>query len=244
LTIPRFYCALPLAAGSEIALPEGAAQHAVRALRLQPGDAITLFDGSGGEYTAVIAGIKKTAVQVALGAHHAVERESPLDVTLVPALATGDRMDWIVQKAVELGVTRIQPVVTRRSVLRLDSARAEKRIAHWQAIAIGACEQCGRNRVPEVLAVRDLAETLADRMETPRIVLAPDDGVPLASLGAPAGPIALLVGPEGGFADQELEAMRRAQCRFVRLGARVLRTETAGIAALAAIQTLWGDWQR
>ena len=243
MAIPRFYCALRLAAGSEIALPDGAAQHAARALRLQPGDAITLFDGSGGEYTAVIAGIKKTAVQVALGTHQAVERESPIDVTLVQALATGEKMDWIVQKAVELGATRIQPVATRHSVLRLDSARAEKRMAHWQAIAIGACEQCGRNRVPAVLPVRDLAETLAECAETLNIVLAPENGVPLSGIGAPSGPIALLVGPEGGFAGEEVEAMRRAQCRFVRLGARVLRTETAGIAALAAIQALWGDWK-
>jgi len=243
LSAPRFYYPMPLAAGDEIALPEAAARHAVRALRLQTGDAITLFNGEGGEYPGIIAAIEKSAVRVTLAAHRPAERESGLDVTLVQALATSDKMDWIVQKSVELGVTRVQPVQARRCVLRLEGDRAERRVAHWQAVAIAACEQSGRNRVPPVLPLCSLEEAIALAHAALKIALSPDEGVALNSIEAAQRPIAFFVGPEGGFSAEEQDAMRRAQCRFVSLGPRVLRTETAGAAALAAMQALWGDWK-
>ncbi len=242
-SLPRFYCPLPLASGVEIALPEAAAHHAVRALRLHEGDAITLFNGAGGEYAATIRSIQKSAVLVALTAHHPVERESALDVTLVQALASGDKMDWMIQKAVELGVTRIQPLSARRCVLRLDAQRAIKRVAHWQSVAVSACEQSGRNRVPAVLALCDLAQTLAAAQDTLRIALSPEKGIALNKVEAPTQALTFFVGPEGGFDADEISAMQHAQCCFVTLGPRVLRTETAGAAALAAMQTLWGDWK-
>jgi 16S rRNA (uracil1498-N3)-methyltransferase len=243
LSAPRFFCQIPLAAGAEIALPETAARHAVRALRLKSGAAITLFNGEGGEYQGTIASIEKDAVRVALAAYSPAERESALDVTLVQALGTSDKMDWIVQKAVELGVTRVQPMLARRCVLRLDGDRAETRVAHWQAVAIAACEQSGRNRVPQVLPLRSLVEATALAHAALKVALSPDEGVALNSIEAAQRPVALFVGPEGGFSVEEQDAMRRAECRFVSLGPRVLRTETAGVAALAAMQALWGDWR-
>ena len=243
LSAPRFYCQIPLAAGEEIALPEAAARHAVRALRLQTGEAITLFNGEGGEYPGTIASIEKDAVRVTLAAHSHAERESGLDVTLVQALAASDKMDWIVQKAVELGVTRVQPMLARHCVLRLEGERAERRVAHWQAVAIAACEQSGRNRVPRVLPLCSLVEAIALSRAALKIVLSPDEGVALNSIETAQRPVAFCVGPEGGFSAEEQDTMRRAQCRFVNLGPRVLRTETAGVAALAAMQTLWGDWR-
>jgi 16S rRNA (uracil1498-N3)-methyltransferase len=243
LSAPRFYCPIPLAAGAEIALPEAAARHAVRVLRLQTGEAITLFNGEGGEYPGIIASIEKNALRATLAAHNPAERESRLDVTLVQALATSDKMDWIVQKAVELGVSRVQPVLALRSVLRLEGERAERRIAHWQAVAIAACEQSGRNRVPRVLPPCDLAEAIALAHAALKIALSPDGGIALGSIETAQQPVACFVGPEGGFSAEEQHAMRRAECRFVSLGPRVLRTETAGVAALAAMQTLWGDWR-
>jgi 16S rRNA (uracil1498-N3)-methyltransferase len=237
---PRFHCPITLSENTEIVLPEAAAHHAVRVLRLEAGDAVALFDGAGGEYAASIVAIGKT-VTVAIGAHRAVERESPLDITLAQALASHDKMDWIVQKAVELGVTRIQPLLAARSVSRPRDERAAKRIAHWQAVAIGACEQCGRNRVPEVLQVGSFDDALTRYGAALKLALAPGDAGTLAALGAPRQPMVLFVGPEGGFSEAETAAMRSVQCEFVRLGPRVLRTETAGMAALAAIQALWGD---
>jgi 16S rRNA (uracil1498-N3)-methyltransferase len=240
---PRFYCPIALAAGAEVALPEAAARHAVRALRLQAGEAVTLFNGEGGEYPGNIAAIETNAVRVTLSAHSAAERESGLDVTLVQALAASDKMDWIVQKAVELGVTRVQPILARRCVLRLEGQRAERRVAHWQAVAIAACEQSGRNRVPRILPLCSLAEAIASTGAALMFALSPDEGVALNSIEAAQRPAAFFIGPEGGFSDEEQDAMRRAECRFVSLGPRVLRTETAGVAVLAAMQALWGDWR-
>ena len=224
-------------------MPEAAARHAVRALRLKTGDPIKLFNGEGGEYQGTIASIENDAVRVILAAHSPAERESGLDVTLVQALATSDKMDWIVQKAVELGVTRVQPMLARRCVLRLEGERAERRAAHWQAVAIAACEQSGRNRVPRVLPLCSLVQAIALAHAALKIALSPDEGVALNSIDAAQRPVAFFVGPEGGFSAEEQDAMRRAQCRFVSLGPRVLRAETAGVAALAAMQILWGDWK-
>jgi 16S rRNA (uracil1498-N3)-methyltransferase len=238
--IPRLYCPAPLAPGALVDLPEQAAHHARRVLRLGEGDAVTLFNGEGGEYSASIA--RGTSVRIA--AWLEVEREAPLAVTLVQALPAADKMDWVVQKAVELGVARLQPVGARRSVVRLAGERAERRVGHWQQVAVSACEQCGRNRVPEVAPVLDLAHFLGRPVapgET-RLLLAPGEAAGLSALARPAAGVTLLVGPEGGFDDGEVSAACAAGFRPLQLGPRVLRTETAGLAALAAIMALWGDF--
>lgn len=243
MSSPRFYIPVALAAQTSLALPEAAAHHAARVLRLRGGDAVTLFDGSGGEYAARITAIGKHDVTVAIGRHDPVERESPLAVTLVQALSSGERMDLTVQKAVELGVRRIVPVESERGVVRLKGERAARRVAHWQQVAVSACEQCGRNRIPGVEAILPLAAWLAaESRAVPRWLLLPGADTALRDLPRPPGPVELLVGPEGGLTDAEADAARRAGYRPVRLGPRVLRTETAAPALLAAMQALWGDF--
>lgn len=243
----RFFCPGPLSAGCVVALPAGAARHAVRVLRLAVGDALTLFDGGGAEYPARIVALAKDAVEVALGAAAAIDRESPLAVTLAQALQAADKMDLTIQKAVELGAAAVQPLASRRSVVRLDGERAARRVEHWRGVAVAACEQCGRNRLPEIGDIAPLAAWLATLPAAAagelRLMLAPDAAVALAALPAPAGRAILLVGAEGGLATDEQAAATAAGFIGLRLGPRVLRTETAGLAALAAIQALWGDFR-
>ncbi|MBK1680678.1 16S rRNA (uracil(1498)-N(3))-methyltransferase [Rhodocyclus tenuis] len=246
MNYPRFHCPLPLAAGASLVLPEAAARHAGRVLRLRVGDMITLFDGAGGEHDARISALGRSEVVVEVLAHSARERESPLLVTLVQALQSGDKMDLTVQKAVELGVSRIVPVLSRRSVVRLDGERAVRRVEHWRGVAASACEQCGRNRVPEVAELAALERWLAQPPAAGalRLMLAPGAPATLASLPRPAAGerIELLIGAEGGLAPEEMRAAALAGFVAVRLGPRVLRTETASLAALAAMQCLWGDF--
>jgi 16S rRNA (uracil1498-N3)-methyltransferase len=241
---PRLYCPVHLVAGLLVRLPEGVARHAAGALRLASGEAVTLFNGEGGEHEAEIVAIGRGGVSVRVGAHHALEREPALDVTLAQALLPADKMDWVVQKAVELGVARIQPIESARSVARLDRARAEKRLVHWRAVVAAACEQCGRNRLPEVLPVTQLGRWLAAQRDgaVTRLLLAPATDLRLSVLGVPSRPVALLVGPEGGLAPEEEAAAYAAGFAPVRLGPRVLRAETAGLAALAALATLAGEF--
>jgi 16S rRNA (uracil1498-N3)-methyltransferase len=242
MVAPRFHVPQPLAERMRLALPEAAAHHATRVLRLRTGDAVTLFDGRGGEYAARVAAIGKRDVEVDVGHHDPVERESPLAVTLVQALSSGERMDVTIQKAVELGVARIVPVASERGVVRLQGERADKRVAHWRQIAVSACEQCGRNRIPEVSAICPLATWLAGADSgVARWMLTPGAAVALRDLPRPDRPIELLVGPEGGFTPEEEDQARRAGFAPVRLGPRVLRTETAAPALLAALLALWGD---
>ncbi|MBI2308986.1 MAG: 16S rRNA (uracil(1498)-N(3))-methyltransferase [Rhodocyclales bacterium] len=240
---PRFFCPDALAPGAVLALPENAARHAARVLRLMPGAAVTLFDGRGGEYDARIVAVRKDAVEAEVLAWHDAECESPLRIRLVQALQSGDKMDLTVQKAVELGVCAIQPVASRRSVVRLDGERALRRVEHWRGVAASACEQCGRNRVPEVAAIEALDRWLARPAEAPlRLMLSPQAGLTLDAL-PPARSLELLIGAEGGLDPREVTMAEAAGFVGVRLGPRVLRTETAGLAALAAIQTLWGDFR-
>ncbi len=240
----RLFCPLPLASGARIDLPEGAAHHAARVLRLKRGDELTLFNGEGGEYVARVERIDARTVGVSVGEWRNIERESPLEVTLVQGLATGERMDYAIQKAVELGVAAVQPVTAVRSVTRLDASRAEKRILHWRQIAISACEQCGRNRIPELLPLCDLDDWLSVTSSASlRLLLAPEAAQALVAMSRPAGSIEFLVGPEGGLAPDETAAALRAGFTSVRLGPRILRTETAALAALGAMNTLWGDWR-
>lgn len=212
-------------------------------LRLRPGDALALFDGEGGEFDATILRIQTPTVIARVGSHRDVDRESPLQVTLVQGLVGSDRMDWVVQKAVELGVSEIVPVTMARSVIRLDAPRAAKREAHWRSIAISACEQCGRTRIPRVHALCRFEDWIAAPASSGlRVFLAPAAATSLSAIRPPEGPIALLVGPEGGLTQEEADAALDAGFRAVRLGPRILRTETAPLAALSAMNALWGDW--
>lgn len=238
---PRFFCPDGLLPASDMPLPAAVAHHAERVLRLAVGDPVTLFDGQGGECAASILAFGKQPL-ARLGPRLAIERESPLQITLVQALASGDKMDWVVQKAVELGVAAVQPVAAERSVLKLAGERADKRVAHWQQVAVAACEQSGRNRVPVVGEILPLAKYLARPFDGTRLILAPGADGALARKARPSRPLAILIGPEGGWSPAELDLAARAGCAPLALGPRVLRTETAGLAALAAMQTVWGDF--
>jgi 16S rRNA (uracil1498-N3)-methyltransferase len=218
-----------------------AAQHVARALRLKVGDSIVVFDGRGGEYDATLQRIENGRVDVKVGAFRDVEREPALQVGLVQGLPEADKMDWIIQKAVELGVAWVQPIVCDRSVVRLSGERAAKRAAHWQRVAVAACEQSGRNQVPEVRAVLTFQQWIAQPPNGMRWLLQPG-GEPLAARARPEGAFELVTGPEGGFSDRELD-LAASRCEAVCLGPRVLRTETAPLAALAAIHALWGDFR-
>lgn len=237
----RIFVASALTAGAELDLPDEAARHVAQVLRMRAGEALTLFDGRGGEYAAVIVDAGRRDVRVRIDQHYPVDRESRLDVTLAQCVSKGDRMDYTIQKAVELGVSRIVPLLSERSVVKLDAERWDKKLEHWRGVAVSACEQSGRTRVPEVTAVQKLDAWLAAPAEGRlRLVLAPTESVSLRTLDAAAA-IALLIGPEGGLSDGEIAAARRAGCIGIGLGPRVLRTETAGVATLAALQVLWGD---
>ncbi|MBL8521123.1 MAG: 16S rRNA (uracil(1498)-N(3))-methyltransferase [Betaproteobacteria bacterium] len=237
---PRFHVPepLPRTADAEVVLRGAAAQH-MQVLRLAAGDMLALFDGGGGECAATLLECGKREARVRIDAHHAIERESPLRITLVQALATGDKMDAIVQKAVELGVRAIQPVSTVRATVRLTTERAAQRRAHWQAVAIAACEQCGRNRIPDVFAVTAFDRWLSAPVDGLRAVLHPEGGATLDAVRLHA-PIALAIGPEGGFSPEEVVAARQAGATILTAGPRVLRTETAGMAMLAALNARAG----
>jgi 16S rRNA (uracil1498-N3)-methyltransferase len=244
MRVTRIHVAGPLAPGRDITLPEQAGQHLVRVLRLEVGASFVIFDGSGGEFTAEIAAAGKQVRARVLG-HDAVERESPLDITLLQGIARGERMDLIVQKSTELGITRIVPVIAERSVVKVDARLRERKRAHWQSIAISACEQCGRNRVPAVSAPLSLGDAIqALPAAGSRCLLDASASESLtAAARAPGGSIALLIGPEGGLADNERKFALANQFVACRLGARIMRTETAGLAALATLQAVAGDFQ-
>jgi 16S rRNA (uracil1498-N3)-methyltransferase len=239
----RVYHPDRLQVGRDATLDEASSHHLARVLRMKAGDRITLFDGSGGEYLGVIRGVERSGVRVRVESFEPVERESVLQVGLVQAVSAGERMEFTLQKAVELGVVWIQPLVTRRSKVRLDAERAGKRVAHWQRVVHAACEQCGRNRVPEVRPLLEFTAWLAEPGAAPhRLVLQPDAPRRLSESGPWEGGVELLAGCESGLEDEELELVRRYGFAPVRLGPRVLRTETAGLAALAALQALAGDF--
>ena len=243
MSAPRFFAELELSpglAGQTLALPDAVAHHAVRVTRLGAGDALTLFDGRGGEYAAVLAAVDKRSAAARIVAFDPVERESPLALSLAQAIAANDAMDYAVRKAVELGVASIQPLVTQRSAPLPEGERSVKRLAHWRQIAIAACEQCGRNRVPAIGAPQTLSAWLA-AWQGSGMVLTPDGAASLATLASPVAPFAVLTGPEGGLTDREVDAARSHGFVAMRFGPRVLRTETAGIAMLAALQSAWGD---
>ena len=234
--MPRFYCPAPLASGDSLELPPGPARH-VQVLRLQPGAPVTLFNGAGGEFEAVVERMGRSDVAVRVGQQHAVEREAPRAVHLAIGMPANERMDWLVEKATELGVASIQPLVAARSVLKPSGERADKKRAHWQGIAIAACEQSGRNRVPLIHEVAELTRWLdAARADAQRWLLSLAPGAqPLGQRSAGQGPVLLLSGPEGGLSPAEEEAAAAHGFLPVSLGSRVLRAETAPLAVLAAL---------
>jgi 16S rRNA (uracil1498-N3)-methyltransferase len=225
-------------------LPSAKAHHVAHVLRLEPGDTVTLFDGRGVAYDAAISKCARGAVSVQVRIRRDEDRESPLQVTLAQAVSSGERMDYTIQKAVELGIYAIQPLMAERCVVRLSGERAEKRVAHWQSVVAAACEQCGRNRVPEVRPLLSLRGWLdgAAAEDGVRLLLAPDGTVMLRELPRPSSMVTVLAGPEGGFTAIEAADALRFGFQPLRLGPRVLRTETAAVALLAAMQALWGDF--
>ena len=242
MSMPRFFCPTPLATGRPLSLPAGAARH-VQVLRMQPGDVITLFNGEGGEFDATVTRMGRSDVEVEVGAHRAVEREASRPVHLLAGITANERMDWLIEKATELGVASITPLVAERSVLKLKAERAEKKLAHWQGVAVAASEQCGRNRVPAVHAAVTLNEWLKKAPPGERWILSLSEGTqPLAQVqkaaqdttpGTPVSPVTVLSGPEGGLSPAEESAALAAGFVPVSLGPRVLRAETAPLAVLA-----------
>ena len=242
---PRFYVDAALRAGGTCVLPEDSAHHAVHVLRLRVNDEITLFNGRGGEYAGRIASMERLRIAADIMAHRDVDREAPVRVTLVQAVSAGDRMDFTIRKAVELGIARIQPVLAQRSVARPKGERAENRRAHWQKVAIAACEQCGRNTIPvvEPLIVDAAAYRPTSSDASVLLLLSPNAQMRFSeACRKAADEYILAAGPEAGFTDEEEAAFVYSGFTPVSLGPRTLRTETAAVAALAALNALKGDF--
>jgi len=237
--VPRFYVDAPLQAGIEMELPEDAAHHAANVLRVRAGEEIVLFNGRGGEHAARVSSIRKKKVHLEVGSHKAVERESPLHVVLVQGISSGERMEFTIRKAVELGVAEIRPVLSATSVARPKGDRAASRQAHWQRIAISACEQCGRNTIPPV---RELGEVPGGPSEGEKLLLSPGGRIRLSAALKGGHRLVLAAGPEAGFTAQEEALFEEVGFQPVSMGPRILRTETAALAALAALNALRGDF--
>jgi 16S rRNA (uracil1498-N3)-methyltransferase len=243
MSAPRFFSPVPLArdpAGAVVELDESVAHHATRVLRLAAGEALTMFDGTGGEFEALLERVDRRGAVVRVLRFLPVERESPLAVTLAQGIAANDPMDSAIRKATELGVTSIQPIVTARSSPLPSRERADKRLAHWRQVAIAACEQCGRNRIPAVAPPRPFADWLRG-WTGGGILFVPGANRSAATIARRAAPLALLIGPEGGFDAREVVAAQAQGFEALALGPRVLRTETAAAAGLTLVQALWGD---
>jgi len=240
MRITRFYCPELEQDAELFTLPDAAHRHAVQVLRLKQGDALRLFDGNGGEVEAVLEQVSKRTSSVRLGSKISVKNESPLNITLLQGISRGERMDYALQKAVELGVNKVIPVVTERCNVQLSGGRSDKRLAHWQGVMVSACEQSGRSILPELTPIMSLEDALSDNKVLCQLVLDP-----LAETGFTEldkhDDIALLIGPEGGLSEQEIVQANAAHYQSVRFGPRILRTETATVAALAVVQTMWGD---
>ncbi|RKZ85580.1 MAG: 16S rRNA (uracil(1498)-N(3))-methyltransferase [Gammaproteobacteria bacterium] len=241
MAIQRFYCPELNASSSNLfELPAAAHRHAVQVLRLKEGSLLRLFNGQGLEYEAVMDRITKRNSSVLLGEKWLTNNESPLEITLLQGISRGERMDYALQKAVELGVSRIIPIITERCNVKLSKGRADKRMVHWQGVMISACEQSGRNMLPELCNVMQLEEALADNNVGSCLVLDPLAETGFTTLEQQYN-IVLLIGPEGGLSEQEIQQATTSGFKAVKFGPRILRTETATVAALAVIQTMWGD---
>jgi 16S rRNA (uracil1498-N3)-methyltransferase len=255
MALPRFYCPGPISIDEIVPLPASAAHHASRVLRLQAGAGLVLFNGNGGEFHGVLEWIDRNGAAVSVKKYLSIERESPLVITLAQAICASEKMDWIVQKGVELGINHIQILTTKLSVIKLSGERAERRVRHWQQVAISACEQCGRNRIPQVLPATSLSIWCGAQMSARKnstgeassglsFVLSPGAKKGLRDFSGPSpiSSVTLLVGPEGGLTPDEEAAAMVAGFIPLSLGARILRVETAGLAAASAMQALWGDY--
>jgi 16S rRNA (uracil1498-N3)-methyltransferase len=241
--VPRFYVDAPLRAGTNCTLPEDTAHHAIHVMRLREGDEAILFNGRGGEYAARVASIQRLRIALDVLQHRPIERESPLQVALVQGVSSSDRMDYTVRKAVELGVAAIHPVLATRSVARPKGERADNRRAHWQKVAISACEQCGRNKIPEVQPLAPIADCLRNLPgDSFKILLSPRSVLEFSKSIPSTQTLVLAAGPEAGFDADEEAAFAAAGFTPLKLGPRVLRTETAALAALAALSALRGDF--
>ncbi|MEH6419452.1 16S rRNA (uracil(1498)-N(3))-methyltransferase [Pseudomonas sp. CGJS7] len=243
MRLTRVHVDADLAPGAEIVLPEGPATHLTRVLRHEVGDACVLFNGDGRDYHGKISAVSKREARVRIDSAQDVARESPLRLVLLQGVARGEKMDLILQKATELGVSAVHPLWSQRSEVKLDEARAQKRLAHWRSVVASACEQSGRARVPEVAAPLSLAAALAGLPAGGlRLILDPDGELAFSTLAADAGtPVLLAIGPEGGWSPLDRQQLHEAGFQGLRLGPRILRTETAGLAAIAALQARFGD---
>jgi 16S rRNA (uracil1498-N3)-methyltransferase len=241
MRIPRIFQPGPLSSGQTLEPDARAATHLTRVLRLRVGDALVVFNGEGGEFAARICELGRRTLRVEVGGFVNRERESPLELILLQGVSRGERMDYTVQKAVELGVSRIVPVRTERTVVNLKGDRQARRREHWQAVVHAACEQCGRNRVPTVAPVMDLSPLLGEQTVGLKLVLHHRADTVLQDIPRPAGPVTLLIGPEGGLSAAEIAKAEAAGFVALRLGPRVMRTETAVLTTLAVLQWHWGD---
>ncbi|HFC6009959.1 TPA: 16S rRNA (uracil(1498)-N(3))-methyltransferase [Neisseria meningitidis] len=240
--MPRFHLPENLSVGQTVALPDNIVRH-LNVLRVRPNENITLFDGKGKAHAARLTVLEKRRAEAEILHEDTTDNESPLNITLIQSISLGDRMDFTLQKSVELGITAIQPIISERCIVRLDGERAAKRLARWQEIVISACEQSGRNTVPPVLPIIGYRKAL-DKMpsESTKLIMSINCACKLADIRHPSGAIVFMVGPEGGWTEQEEQQAFEAGFQAVTLGKRILRTETAPLAALAAMQTLWGDF--
>lgn len=240
MRIPRVYESQPLAVGTQIELSDTSVQHAVRALRLRDGDLIRLFNGDGGDYTATLTGVDKRRARAQVDRVEQRAVESSLSIHIGQTLSRGERMDYAVQKATEMGASAITPLTSERCEVRLKAEREDKRLRHWQQVAISACEQSQRTRVPDIHEVSALESWINTVEADLKLVLHHHTARPLQTMAAPTS-VALLIGPEGGLTEAEVEAALAAGFEPVAFGPRVMRTETAPVAACAILQYLWGD---
>ena len=244
MSSPRFYCPPPLPLGSTFELPPEAAHHANRVLRLRVNDPVQVFDGEGNALDAIICEMSGKRVVLGKLKPCAAEPHSSLHIVLAQAMCSSEKMDWVVQKATELGAAEIQPIQARRSVAKLSGERAEKRVEHWRSVTVSACEQCGRNTLPQAHIPQDLSAWLMQMRDvtSAKFILQPEGATLLRHQPNPHGKVTLLIGPEGGFSADEVLMAHQVGFIPVLLGPRVLRTETAALAGIAALQTLWGDF--
>lgn len=239
----RSFLEFPLAVNQRFALPEATSNHLVRVLRLEVGDTCVLFNGDGHDYPARVLSVLKRSAEVEVIDRVEVSNESPLRITLVQGIARGEKMDLILQKATELGVAVIAPVVTDRTEVKLDAERSDKKMNHWRGVTAAACEQCGRARLPVILEPQALDRFAAGDRSTRRFVLDPMAGISIPQTALREPDLSLAIGPEGGFSERDLAILKVAGYEGLKLGPRILRTETAGMAAIAAFNALYGDWR-
>ncbi|MFK8067749.1 MAG: 16S rRNA (uracil(1498)-N(3))-methyltransferase [Gammaproteobacteria bacterium] len=238
----RLFVEQKLSTGKSTLLPEAAGHHVARVLRMKPDQAVILFNGQGGEFNAVITSINKSSVEVYLNEFVDIERESPINIELIQGLSKGDKMDFTIQKAVELGVNKITPLITTYSNVKLDQKRTKKKLEHWRKVIISACEQCGRNQIAELTQIKKLEDLQTTDEKDLKLILAPDAEKTLADFSDQIKTIHLVIGPEGGLSRSEIETLEKNGFIAIKLGSRILRTETAALAVVAALQNQLGDY--